>query len=80
MPQSTVSVYEGGGREPTLPTLTRLVGAAGFRVVVDLVPIGLDLDRNGRVLRDLLTLVDVVPVTRRRAELSFPRVPEPSRR
>lgn len=75
VPQSTISVYERGGREPTLPTLARLVGAAGFRVELDLVPIGIDLERNARVLREVLGLVDMVPRTARRGALSFPRIP-----
>ena len=80
VPQSTVSVYERGGREPTLPTLERLVAATGFRVRLELVPAGLDLDRNGRVLRDLLGLVDRVPRSRRPADLTYPRLSEPDRR
>lgn len=80
VPQSTISVYERGGREPTLPTLARLVGAAGFRVELDLVPIGIDLERNARVLRELLGLVDVVPRTTRRGALRFPRIPHAQRR
>jgi transcriptional regulator with XRE-family HTH domain len=74
VPQSTISVYERGGREPTVPTLDRLLRAAGFRVELELVPIGIDTERNGRILRDLLGLVDAVPATGRRGELTFPRI------
>lgn len=34
--QATVSVYENGRRQPTLPTLARLVAAAGFELRVAL--------------------------------------------
>jgi transcriptional regulator with XRE-family HTH domain len=74
VPQSTISVYERGGREPTVPTLDRLLRAAGFRVELELVPLGLDTDRNGRVLRDLLGLVDAIPSGPRRGDLAFPRL------
>lgn len=36
MPQSAVSAYENGGREPSLPVLRRLVAAAGFELDVGL--------------------------------------------
>jgi transcriptional regulator with XRE-family HTH domain len=74
VPQSTISVYERGGREPTVPTLERLLRAAGFRVELELVPLGIDTERNGRVLRDLLGLVDAIPAGPRRGELAFPRI------
>lgn len=79
IPQSTVSAYERGVRQPTLPTLARLVAAAGFSVRVDLVPLERDTARNGRVLVDLLELVDRIPV-RPRGELTFPRLDSLSRR
>jgi hypothetical protein len=36
VPQSTVSEYEGGRREPALRTLTRLVAATGHELTLDL--------------------------------------------
>ena len=38
LPQSVVSAYERGRREPTLGSLARLVAAAGFDLHLDLVP------------------------------------------
>lgn len=75
VPQSTISAYERGRREPTVPTLQRMLRGAGFRVELALVPMGIDTERNGRVLRDLLGLVDVIPAGRPRGALAFPRIP-----
>jgi transcriptional regulator with XRE-family HTH domain len=74
VPQSTVSVYERGIRVPTLPTLERLLRAAGFTVEVELVPAGPDAQRNGALLVDLLELADRTP-TERAGHLSYPRLP-----
>ena len=38
--QSVVSAYEGSRRQPAFPMLAHLCAAAGFRVLVDLVPLG----------------------------------------
>jgi transcriptional regulator with XRE-family HTH domain len=72
VPQSTVSTYERGHREPTLPTLDRLLRASGFQVRTELAPVGPDLERNGRVLRDVLGLADAIP-HRRNGALHYPR-------
>lgn len=74
VPQSTVSVYERGIRVPTLPTLERLLRAAGFTVDVELVRAGPDVRRNGALLADLLELADRMP-TERAEHLSYPRLP-----
>jgi transcriptional regulator with XRE-family HTH domain len=74
VPQSTVSVYERGSRLPTLPTLERLLRAAGFTLAAELAPAGPDVERNGSVLADLLELADRMPVERPRT-LSYPRLP-----
>jgi len=34
--QATISAYENSRRQPTLPTLCRLVAAAGYQLRVDL--------------------------------------------
>jgi transcriptional regulator with XRE-family HTH domain len=73
VPQSTVSTYECGHREPTLPTLDRLLRASGFRVHTEIAPVGPDLDRNGQVLRDVLSVADAIP-HRRTGGLRFPRI------
>lgn len=38
VPQSMISAYERGRREPTLPTLLRILRAAGFDLRLHLVP------------------------------------------
>jgi len=38
MSQQAVSAYETGRKEPTLPTLQRLVAAAGFEMRIQLAP------------------------------------------
>jgi transcriptional regulator with XRE-family HTH domain len=76
VPQSMVSTYERGIREPTLPTLSRLLRASGFQLQTQLAPVGPDLERNGRVLLDVLGLADAIP-HRRRGPLQFPHLPKP---
>jgi transcriptional regulator with XRE-family HTH domain len=39
--QALVSAYENGHRQPTLPTLARLVRAAGFDIRIQLAPLGM---------------------------------------
>jgi transcriptional regulator with XRE-family HTH domain len=48
--QQTVSAYETGRKEPTLPTLQRLLAAAGFELRVRLEPI----DRHDQALQVFL--------------------------
>jgi transcriptional regulator with XRE-family HTH domain len=38
VPQSMIAAYEAGRREPTLPTLLRLLRAAGFELRLHLTP------------------------------------------
>ncbi len=54
--QSVISAYESGGREPSLPTLVRLVAATGHDLEIDVVPapdqaLGLPDTPLGRRLR-----------------------------
>jgi len=54
--QSVISAYESGRREPGLPTLRRLLAAAGHDLVIDVVsvagrPLGLPDSARGRRLR-----------------------------
>src|ERR671919_3165131 len=37
--QQAISAYETGRREPTMPTLTRILAAAGFEMRIRLAPI-----------------------------------------
>jgi transcriptional regulator with XRE-family HTH domain len=48
--QQTVSAYETGRKEPTLPTLQRLLAAAGFELRLRLEPI----DRHDQALQAFL--------------------------
>ncbi|HLG00541.1 MAG TPA: helix-turn-helix transcriptional regulator [Acidimicrobiia bacterium] len=78
--QPVISAYEHGRREPSIPTLRRLVRAAGEDLEVrgvprrntDLPPPD-DLAGHGRRLVDLLLLGDALP-HRRRGPLTFPRL------
>lgn len=51
--QQVISAYETGRREPTLPTLTRLLAAAGFEIRVQLSPLD---DHDDSLLEYLDTL------------------------
>ena len=37
--QQAISAYENGGKEPTMPTLIRLLAAAGFEMRIQLEPL-----------------------------------------
>jgi hypothetical protein len=53
---------------PRVDTLLRLVTATGARLKVEVewdAPRTIDTDRNGRILRSVLSLVDHVPRVRR---------------
>ena len=67
--QQSVSAYETGRKEPTLPTLQRLLAAAGLEMRIHLEPI----DRHDE---SLLTFMDSLPPARRAeiAEQSRSRV------
>ena len=78
--QPVVSAYEHGRRDPTVPTLRRLVEAGGERLVVDAVPAVSDvppattLEEHGRRLVDVLSLADAIPTRRRDRRLRAPRL------
>lgn len=66
VPQSAVSAYERDRKQPSLPVLTRLVGAAGFALDLQLVPaaapteaftgpVGRRVQRHRQAIRELLT-------------------------
>ena len=48
--QQAISAYETGRKEPTLPTLQRMITAAGFEMRIRLEP----LDRDDETLEDFL--------------------------
>lgn len=54
VPQSVISAYENGRRQPSLPTLRRLVEAAGQQLAVDIgvtMPLAPPRTPTGRLLR-----------------------------
>jgi transcriptional regulator with XRE-family HTH domain len=75
--QATLSAYEGGRKQPSAATLSRLLAAAGRRLstepaerpVVQVTEA--ELARRGRTLIDVLGLADVLP-SRHSPELRFP--------
>jgi len=71
---AAICEYEGGKRTPRVDTLERIVAATGARLDLDVSwddPPVIDLARNGRVLEDLLDLVDHLP-HRREGRLAVP--------
>lgn len=71
---AAICEYESERRIPRVDTLQRIVGALGAEVVIEISwpsPPAIDLVRNGRVLEDLLDLVDHLP-HRRDGDLTFP--------
>jgi transcriptional regulator with XRE-family HTH domain len=73
---STLAAYEAGRVVPSVATLERIVGAAGFELEVDLLrrveP--LDSTARGRELLDALELAARFP-TRHRRTIEFPAFP-----
>ena len=49
VPQSMIAAYETGRREPTMPTLLKLLNAAGLDLRLELVP----LDDHDRILAEI---------------------------
>jgi len=78
--QPVISAYENGRRDPTYQTLRKLVEAGGERLHLDAAPPGPDLPpptdvlEHARRLLDVLTLADAIPVRRRAAVLTAPRL------
>lgn len=77
--QATLSAYEAGRKQPSLPTLTRLLAATGSRLVVEpgipdvVVPSATQRARSARALLDVLALAEALP-SEHDAELRFPRL------
>jgi transcriptional regulator with XRE-family HTH domain len=66
--------YESGAREPGLPTLQRIVAAAGFMATVVLTRVRpvLDPHVNGARLVEVLDLADRLPKRRAARRLGYP--------
>jgi len=70
VPQSVLSAYERGRRQPSFTAVARILEACGFRLAVRA---DLDVARAGALLPQLLGLTDALP-KRRRGELTYPRL------
>jgi transcriptional regulator with XRE-family HTH domain len=70
---ATIAAYEAGRVNPSVPTLERIVRAAGFGLVVELVPIvGDSAQSRGDELLQALELAAQFP-TRHDPDLRFPK-------
>ena len=72
MPRSVLSAYEHGRRQPAVAALARIAAAVGMEIGVG-VPsaAGLDVNRAGEILAQVLDLAEQLP-QRRRGELAYP--------
>jgi uncharacterized protein len=71
VPQSVLSAYEHGRRQPSVAALARLLRAAGLELEVSPLSDADALDRAGKVLIDVLELADRLP-SKPRGELAYP--------
>jgi transcriptional regulator with XRE-family HTH domain len=71
---AAIVLYESGRREPTLPTLQRILGAAGSRAELTVVPDAgrTDYETAGRRLAEVLTLADRLPQRRAARRMRAP--------
>ena len=68
--QATLSAYENGRKQPSVATLSRILGAAGAQLRVDPAP----FERNARIFAEVLELAAALP-TRHEPTLRYPRLP-----
>ena len=68
--QAALSAYETGRKDPSVATLSRILGAAGARLAVRPGPFA----RNGDTLAQVIELAEALP-TRHEPALRFPRLP-----
>jgi transcriptional regulator with XRE-family HTH domain len=72
MPRSVLSAYEHGHRQPAVAALARIAAAADMEIDVGPAPAaGLDVDRAGEILAQVLDLAEQLP-QRPRGELAYP--------
>jgi transcriptional regulator with XRE-family HTH domain len=70
---ATISAYEAGRIDPSVPTFDRIVRAAGFTLAIDLVPlVGDPVHNRGDELVQALELAAQFPA-HRTPDLRFPR-------
>jgi ribosome-binding protein aMBF1 (putative translation factor) len=75
-PQSVISAYERGRRQPSAMALSRLIEAAGFRLIIVPAPQpSPDVRRASAELSEALTLAEALPRRRRPPRLDYPRLP-----
>ncbi|MHB1485997.1 MAG: helix-turn-helix domain-containing protein [Acidimicrobiales bacterium] len=75
-PQSVVSAYERGRRQPTAVSLARLVEAAGYHLIlVRTPPPRPNSAQAARHLSQVLDLAEQLPSNLRSEHLAFPRLP-----
>ena len=70
IPQSVLSAYERGRRQPSVAAADRILRAAGYRIALK--P-GVDESRSSALLPGLLDFTDAVP-KRDPGELTYPRL------
>ena len=70
---SALAAYEAGAKTPSIPTLDRLLRAAGFELTVELRRCvgGADREARGRELAEVLELAEQFPARHAR-RLSYP--------
>ncbi len=79
--QAAISAYEGGAKEPSLATFSRLLSATGARLTVEqgrrprTEPSRAQLARSGDTLAQVLELAEALPVRHR--ALGRPRLRKP---
>jgi transcriptional regulator with XRE-family HTH domain len=70
VPRTVINAYERGARQPAADTLAQLLAAAGSELVARPAP-RVNLERNARILEQVLDLAERLPA-RRRGRLGFP--------
>jgi transcriptional regulator with XRE-family HTH domain len=68
IPRSVLNAYERGHRQPGANTLASILAATGHRLEVR--PM-VDLERNGRILAEVIDLAESLP-RKRRGPLRYP--------
>jgi transcriptional regulator with XRE-family HTH domain len=75
--QATIAAYESGRKKPSVPVLTRLLGAAGSELRVVEAPgrrTAAELEQAGRHLAQVMSLAEALPY-RPSQRLRYPRLP-----
>lgn len=75
IPQSVLSAYEHGRREPAVSSLNAVLGAVGLELAARSKLRVVDDKRAERELLDVLSFVDGLPFSPRPAPLAYPRFP-----